>query len=84
MSDLHHPNVIILHEAYSTPTQIILILTLLTGGSLGRLLKNYEPLSENSIRKIMRKILSALSYLHSKFIIHRDLKPDNLIFIHKL
>ena len=84
MSDLHHPNLLTLHEAFSTPTQIILILTLLTGGSLGHMLKTYEPLSENSTRKIIKRILSALVYLHSKNIIHRDLKPDNLIFRNKL
>ena len=32
-------------------------MTLLTGGSLGYFLKTYQTLSENSIRKIIKKIL---------------------------
>ena len=84
MAELNHPNIILLKEAFINETQIVLIMTLLTGGSLGYFLKAYQPLSENSVRKILKKILSALCYIHSKNIMHRDLKPDNLIFKHKL
>lgn len=31
------------------------------------------------IREIMKQLLQALNYIHSKKIIHRDLKPENII-----
>ena len=32
---------------------------------------------------IVRKVTSALVYMHSKNVIHRDMKPENLLLAHK-
>ncbi len=37
--------------------------------------------TEANARKIMQKILSAVSYLHTHNIIHRDLKPENILMV---
>ncbi|VDO10582.1 unnamed protein product [Rodentolepis nana] len=36
-------------------------------------------LSEHSVRKITRQILSGLAYMHQKGFFHRDLKPENVL-----
>lgn len=36
-------------------------------------------LSEKRTRIIMRQMLDALNFIHSKGIVHRDLKPENIL-----
>ena len=84
MSQLFHINVLPIKENFISPSSIVLVIPLLTGGTLAQFLKKYYPVSESSIRKILKKALNGLSYLHSKGIIHRDIKPDNLLFERKV
>jgi len=48
-------------------------------GELFDYLTQVVRLSEKKTRQIMRSILEAVSYLHSKNIVHRDLKPENIL-----
>jgi calcium/calmodulin-dependent protein kinase I len=54
----------------------------LTGGELFDRIVNQFPsgYSERDASRLVRKIISAVQYLHSKGVVHRDLKPENLLF----
>jgi len=56
-----------------------MVMELCEGGELSELILQ-EQLSEQRIAHILQKILSAVSYMHSRNIMHRDLKPANLMF----
>ena len=52
------------------------------GGELRDKLDKEGFLEENYVAAVMKKIVSAVHYLHEKGICHRDLKPENFIFQH--
>lgn len=56
------------------------MLELLTGGELFEKIKSKHSFKEKEALLVMKNILEALAYVHSKNIVHRDLKPENLIF----
>ena len=81
---LNHPNVVKLIELKKTKTHIYIVTEYCNGGSLCDCLRKYtsakfKPFPEKVVQYLMKQIVSALSYIHSKKIIHRDLKLDNIL-----
>ena len=50
---------------------------------MNELNKTHQILTEEDASKIMKFILKALTYIHSKDIVHRDLKPANILLENK-
>jgi calcium-dependent protein kinase len=51
-----------------------------TGGELFDRMIQVDHYSEKDAAVLMKQIMQAVNYLHSKGIVHRDLKPDNFLF----
>ncbi|XP_026554871.1 calcium/calmodulin-dependent protein kinase type IV-like [Pseudonaja textilis] len=77
---LSHPNIIKLKDIFETPTEITLILELVTGGELFDRIVERGFYSERDAAHVVKQILEAVSYLHSNGVAHRDLKPENLLY----
>ena len=49
---------------------------LLTGGELFYRIRTQASFSEKEASQLMKKLVSAVNYMHSNDICHRDLKPE--------
>eukprot|EP01018_Ginkgo_biloba_P030540 Gb_32592 [translate_table: standard] len=47
-----------------------------------RIVEKRSPFSENESAALLKSLMEALRYCHSKGVAHRDLKPDNILFKH--
>ena len=80
LAELNHPNIVNLYDFAEDESGLYLIMEFVEGTPLDEYILNVSGAipSERSI-PIMKKVLSAFSYAHSKGIIHRDIKPSNII-----
>lgn len=79
LRSLDHPSIIQLLDVYITEAKIFIVMELMEGGELFDYVVQKGTLTEDEAAAIVRKVTSALVYMHSKNIVHRDLKPENLL-----
>lgn len=80
LASLNHENVVRFQGIHHNKHHVFIQMELLQGGTLAQLIKR-RSLSDAEAAIIMRGILRAVSYLHSRDVLHRDLKPDNVMFL---
>ncbi|KAG0247913.1 hypothetical protein BG011_000734, partial [Mortierella polycephala] len=78
---LHHPNIVNFLDWFESNDKHFLILESATGDLLSDvLIAQGGKLPEKQTVQIIKTILSAVTYIHSKNVIHRDLKLGNLLY----
>ena len=82
MCQLDHPNIVRLEEVYESHSEIYLVQELCVGGELFDRLEEQPDYryTEAECARLVKQMLCACRYLHSKGIIHRDLKLENFLF----
>ena len=76
---MNHKNIVKYYGSFTKGKKLNLVLEYCSEGSLSKLLKIYNNLNENIIRKYVSQILDGLEYLHANNIIHRDIKCANIL-----
>ena len=84
LKSVDHPNIIKLQDVFFGKRSVYLVTDLCRGGELFELLNSGKNqgfvFREDRASKLMRDMISAVHYLHSKGIVHRDLKLENFLF----
>jgi len=86
LKEVKHPHIIELVDVFEDAKYLHLVTVLCTGGELfDRIIaKSTSPeghYSEHDAAALIKDILNAIAYCHSKGIVHRDLKPENFLFL---
>ena len=80
---LNHPNIVKFYGFMETNNQLLIKMEYIKYGTLKHWINNRENITEEEASTIIRKILSAVEYLHNKQICHRDIKPGNIMISKK-
>ena len=80
LKKLQHPNIVKYYGHIENSNQIFIKMEYLKYGTLEQWMKTNKNISEEKASLIIKKLLSAIAYLHQKQICHRDLKPENIMF----
>ena len=79
LKKLNHENIVKFFGFFETNNQLLIKMEYVKYGTLSKWIKNHKKITEEEASIILRQILSAVVYLHSKQICHRDIKPENIM-----
>jgi len=81
----NHPGIIQMVDMdESIPNTMRLVLELCEGGELYDRIQQKQFYPEQEGKVLIRNLLEAISFIHSKGIMHRDLKPENILLLSKV
>jgi len=79
LSDLRHPNVLLLHETFQHKNNIFLVLDVMHTDLEIVIKAKQIPLPLSDIEHYVSELFSGVAFLHESWILHRDLKPSNIL-----
>eukprot|EP00908_Phaeocystis_cordata_P018608 Transcript_30074.p2 GENE.Transcript_30074~~Transcript_30074.p2 ORF type:complete len:395 (-),score=89.34 Transcript_30074:119-1303(-) len=79
LSAVLHPFVANKFASLQTPSHVILVIEMCTGGDLFDVLKRDGHLKPSAVKTALCQLLLAIEHMHGCGIVHRDLKPENLL-----
>ena len=79
LKKIEHPNIVKYYGQTETPAHFYIKMEYLKNGTLKEWMTRQNRITEENSSLIIRKILSAVAYLHSNQICHRDIKPENIM-----
>jgi beta-adrenergic-receptor kinase len=79
LATVDSPFIVCLKYAFTTPTDLFLVLDLMMGGDLSFHLRRRGIFTVNESKYYASRILLGIAALHDLSIVYRDLKPENIL-----
>lgn len=79
LKNTDHMSIIKIYEYYEDDINFYIITEFAAEGELLENIVKFPNFDESFVRRIMKQIMSAVTYLHKINITHRDLKPENIL-----
>src|SRR5947209_14889306 len=77
-ANLHHPNIVAIHEVGQHHGQHYFSMDYVAGESLAQKVAR-GPLPAREAASLLKKVAEAVAFAHVEGVIHRDLKPANIL-----
>jgi len=77
--NLHHPNLVTIHEFGDEGGSQFLVMEYLQGEELQQLIRDRRPIPLLEKVEIMQQVAAGLHCAHENHVIHRDIKPSNVM-----
>nr|MBC8290731.1 serine/threonine protein kinase [Planctomycetota bacterium] len=78
IANLHHPNIVAIHEVGEHEGQYYFSMNFVDGGCLSDLVREH-PLPVNDAVAIVKQVAEAVQFAHQQGVLHRDIKPSNIL-----
>lgn len=78
-ANLHHPNIVAVHDAGCIGQQYYIASSFVNGCTLREMMQSEGRPSQRSAVKLLIRLVDALAYAHGEGVIHRDIKPENIL-----
>lgn len=82
IAKLRHPNIVSIQDIFEENDTAYYVMDFIEGESLKGIIDTKGPVEENLAIDYIRKISSALAYMHSLNMNHLDIKPSNIMIQH--
>ncbi len=79
--NLHHPNLVTIHEFGEENGSQFLVMEYLEGEELQKLISERRPMTLLEKVEIMQQVAAGLHCAHENHVIHRDIKPSNVMVL---
>lgn len=79
VKQLDHPNIMKLYEFFEDNRNFYLVMEVYSGGELFDEIISKQKFTEVDAARIIKQVVSGVTYIHKYHIVHRDLKPENLL-----
>lgn len=83
VQSLDHPHIVRFVNFYEEPDYFFLVMELMAGGDVFDRIVKKTHYTELDARDLIKTLLKAVEYMHSRGVAHRDLKPQNLLLTSK-
>ncbi|MBI2689683.1 MAG: protein kinase [Acidobacteria bacterium] len=79
--NLHHPNLVTIHEFGEDNGSQFLVMEYLDGEDLQSIIRSRKPLTIHEKVEVMQQVAAGLYCAHENNVIHRDIKPSNVMVL---
>ncbi|MBA3781038.1 MAG: serine/threonine protein kinase [Nocardioides sp.] len=76
---IRHPHVLAPTGWVAEDDLVVIVMDLVTGGSVQTMLAEHGPLPEGYVARVLEQTLRGLAAVHAAGVVHRDIKPGNLL-----